>query len=139
VTFVNNFAIEGHFFNFSTSGKWMWDELNVAVLQKHPALLGLYIELGYVYIELARFKQKFQYDNALVVFNNLLRVAQPGSEPWWICQHAALSVLYERGGNGDIRDARGAMANVERNYPDFDGGAYGLKAKLLELKRKITP
>jgi small-conductance mechanosensitive channel len=31
VTFVNNFAIEGHFFNFSTSGKWMWDELNVAV------------------------------------------------------------------------------------------------------------
>lgn len=31
VTFVNNFAIEGHFFNFSTSGKWMWDELNVVV------------------------------------------------------------------------------------------------------------
>jgi hypothetical protein len=31
VAFVNNFAIEGHFFNFSTSGKWMWDELNVVV------------------------------------------------------------------------------------------------------------
>ena len=31
VTFVNNFAIEGHFFNFSTSGKWMWDELNVVI------------------------------------------------------------------------------------------------------------
>ncbi|MDR3685035.1 MAG: mechanosensitive ion channel, partial [Geothrix sp.] len=31
VTFVNNFAIEGHFFNFSTSGKWMWDELNIVV------------------------------------------------------------------------------------------------------------
>ena len=31
VAFVNNFAIEGHFFNFSTSGKWMWDELNVQV------------------------------------------------------------------------------------------------------------
>jgi small-conductance mechanosensitive channel len=31
VSFVNNFAIEGHFFNFSTSGKWMWDELNVVV------------------------------------------------------------------------------------------------------------
>ena len=29
VAFVNNFAIEGHFFNFSTSGKWMWDELHV--------------------------------------------------------------------------------------------------------------
>ena len=31
VAFVNNFAIEGHFFNFSTSGKWMWDELRVLV------------------------------------------------------------------------------------------------------------
>ncbi|HEX7554546.1 MAG TPA: mechanosensitive ion channel domain-containing protein [Geothrix sp.] len=31
VSFVNSFAIEGHFFNFSTSGKWMWDELNIVV------------------------------------------------------------------------------------------------------------
>jgi small-conductance mechanosensitive channel len=31
VAFVNNFAIEGHFFNFSTSGKWMWDELRVLI------------------------------------------------------------------------------------------------------------
>jgi small-conductance mechanosensitive channel len=31
VAFVNSFAIEGHFFNFSTSGKWMWDELQVVV------------------------------------------------------------------------------------------------------------
>jgi small-conductance mechanosensitive channel len=31
VTFVNSFAIEGHFFNFSTSGQWLWDELTVAV------------------------------------------------------------------------------------------------------------
>jgi tetratricopeptide (TPR) repeat protein len=113
------------------------DELNVAVLQKHPALLGLYIELGYVYIELARCKQKFQYDNAMTVFNNLLRVAQPGSEPWWICKFAAISALYERGGSGDITTARVAMENVERNYPDYDGGTYGLKAKFLELKPKV--
>ena len=31
VTFVNSFAIEGHFFNFSTSGQWLWDEITVAV------------------------------------------------------------------------------------------------------------
>lgn len=31
VTFVNNFAIEGHYFNFSTSGQWLWDELTVSV------------------------------------------------------------------------------------------------------------
>jgi small-conductance mechanosensitive channel len=27
VTFVNSFAIEGHYFNFSTSGQWLWDEV----------------------------------------------------------------------------------------------------------------
>jgi small-conductance mechanosensitive channel len=31
VSFVNTFAIEGHFFNFTTSGRWMWDELNVMI------------------------------------------------------------------------------------------------------------
>jgi small-conductance mechanosensitive channel len=31
VTFVNSFAIEGHFFNFSTSGQWLWDELTLSV------------------------------------------------------------------------------------------------------------
>lgn len=31
VSFVNSFAIEGHFFNFTTSGQWMWDELQVTI------------------------------------------------------------------------------------------------------------
>jgi small-conductance mechanosensitive channel len=31
VSFVNSFAIERHYFNFSTSGQWMWDELRVVV------------------------------------------------------------------------------------------------------------
>jgi small-conductance mechanosensitive channel len=31
VAFVNSFAIEGHFFNFSTAGQWLWDELQVLV------------------------------------------------------------------------------------------------------------
>ena len=31
VTFTNSFAIEGHYFNFSTSGQWLWDELSVVV------------------------------------------------------------------------------------------------------------
>jgi small-conductance mechanosensitive channel len=29
VTFVNSFAIEGHYFNFSTTGQWLWDVLEV--------------------------------------------------------------------------------------------------------------
>jgi small-conductance mechanosensitive channel len=31
VAFVNSYAIEGHFFNFTTSGQWLWDELQINV------------------------------------------------------------------------------------------------------------
>ena len=31
VAFVNSFAIERHYFNFSTAGQWLWDELQVAL------------------------------------------------------------------------------------------------------------
>jgi small-conductance mechanosensitive channel len=31
VTFINNFAISGQYFNFSTSGQWMWDEISVNI------------------------------------------------------------------------------------------------------------
>ncbi|HME13546.1 MAG TPA: mechanosensitive ion channel domain-containing protein [Candidatus Acidoferrum sp.] len=31
VTFTNGFAIENHYFNFSTSGQWLWDELQVVI------------------------------------------------------------------------------------------------------------
>jgi small-conductance mechanosensitive channel len=31
VAFNNSFAIEQHYFNFSTSGQWLWDELQILV------------------------------------------------------------------------------------------------------------
>jgi small-conductance mechanosensitive channel len=31
ITFMNSFAIRGQYFNFSTTGQWMWDEITVAV------------------------------------------------------------------------------------------------------------
>jgi small-conductance mechanosensitive channel len=31
ITFMNGFAIRGQFFNFSTSGQWMWDEISVTI------------------------------------------------------------------------------------------------------------
>jgi small-conductance mechanosensitive channel len=31
VAFSNSFAIEKHFFNFSTSGQWLWDEIRVTI------------------------------------------------------------------------------------------------------------
>lgn len=31
VTLVNSFAIEGHYFNFSTAGQWLWGEIQVPI------------------------------------------------------------------------------------------------------------
>ncbi|NUQ29031.1 MAG: mechanosensitive ion channel [Acidobacteriaceae bacterium] len=31
VTFINSFAIRGQYFNFSTTGQWMWDEISVNI------------------------------------------------------------------------------------------------------------
>ena len=38
VTFINNFAVTGQFFNFSTAGQWMWDEISLNI----PAGDGTY-------------------------------------------------------------------------------------------------
>jgi small-conductance mechanosensitive channel len=41
VAFVNSYAIEGHFFNFTTNGQWLWDELQLSVppdLDPYPLL-----------------------------------------------------------------------------------------------------
>jgi small-conductance mechanosensitive channel len=29
--FINSFAIKGQYFNFSTAGQWMWDEIRVSI------------------------------------------------------------------------------------------------------------
>lgn len=31
VTFTNGYAIEGHYFNFTTTGQWLWDELQIVL------------------------------------------------------------------------------------------------------------
>jgi small-conductance mechanosensitive channel len=31
ITFMNGFAIRGQYFNFSSSGQWMWDEISVTI------------------------------------------------------------------------------------------------------------
>ena len=31
ITFINGFAIRGKYFNFSTTGQWMWDEVTVTI------------------------------------------------------------------------------------------------------------
>jgi small-conductance mechanosensitive channel len=48
VTFTNSFAIQGHYFNFSTSGQWLWDEVLVLVPYQrdpHPIADTIYKEV----------------------------------------------------------------------------------------------
>jgi len=45
VSFLNGYAIRGKYFNFSTVGKWMWDEIKVSVpsgMDIHLLLKGIY-------------------------------------------------------------------------------------------------
>jgi len=45
VSFLNGYAIRGKYFNFSTVGQWMWDEIKVSVppgTSIHPLLKGIY-------------------------------------------------------------------------------------------------
>ena len=37
ITFLNNFAIRGKYFNFSTAGQWMWDEITVSIQESDDA------------------------------------------------------------------------------------------------------
>ncbi|MBK8726210.1 MAG: mechanosensitive ion channel [Holophagaceae bacterium] len=44
VAFVNSFAIDGHYFNFTTTGQWMWDELTLLIppgQDPYPVLAGV--------------------------------------------------------------------------------------------------
>jgi small-conductance mechanosensitive channel len=45
VSFLNGYAIRGKYFNFSTVGQWMWDEIKVTVPPStdiHPLIKGIY-------------------------------------------------------------------------------------------------
>jgi small-conductance mechanosensitive channel len=45
VSFLNGYAIRGKYFNFSTVGQWMWDEIKVSVppgTSFHPLLKSIY-------------------------------------------------------------------------------------------------
>jgi small-conductance mechanosensitive channel len=45
VSFLNGYAIRGKYFNFSTVGQWMWDEIKVSVpssMDIHPLIKGIY-------------------------------------------------------------------------------------------------
>ena len=107
-----------------------------AALVGNPLLVGPYIEMGAVYAELGRW-QKIHYDNAISTFGDIANIAASGSEPWWIARFMSLQCHYLRGKDKDILTAQIAIKQIQANYPDFDGGKYGLKERFIELQKKI--
>jgi small-conductance mechanosensitive channel len=45
VTFINSFAVKGQYFNFSTTGQWMWDEIMFSI----PATGDAYALIELIY------------------------------------------------------------------------------------------
>jgi small-conductance mechanosensitive channel len=50
VTFINSFAIKGQYFNFSTTGQWMWDEIIFSI----PATGDAYGVIELIYRAIAK-------------------------------------------------------------------------------------
>jgi hypothetical protein len=113
--------------------------LDPQVLVAHRELFELYIELGSVYLELGKRApgRGPAFDEASKVFSNVLRVAQAETEPWWFSKYMVLAVLYERRDISSLKLSKVGMENLERSYPDFDGGKFSMKDRFVELKKKI--
>jgi tetratricopeptide (TPR) repeat protein len=105
-------------------------------LTKTPVLVGVYIEMGAVYFELGRWN-KIHYDNAISTFADIMSIAGNGGEPWWIAKYMLAISHFRRGKDKDIMTAQTIIRMLQENYPDFDGGKYGLKDKFIELKKQI--
>lgn len=108
--------------------------IDINVLKEKPYLLSVYVELGAVYFELAKLGQKFRFDNAILVFGNVIQVAPRGTEPWWISKCLTISVLFERGAGTDAKLARTILENLEKNFPEYFSGHGGYELGIRRIK-----
>ncbi|HZE97111.1 MAG TPA: hypothetical protein VE981_08785 [Planctomycetota bacterium] len=111
--------------------------INASVLQNQKWLAGIYLEYGHALYQLGRSGQKFQFGNAITVFNHLKLVAEKESEPWWICTAMSLKALFERGEGSDITTVEAALSILELNHSDFDAGKHRTRALLIELRDQV--
>jgi small-conductance mechanosensitive channel len=80
VTFTNSFAIEGHYFNFSTSGQWQWDELQVVVpigRDPYPIVDAITKQVGEVTAESAR-QAELEWQRAVPAQRSRMFSGTPG-------------------------------------------------------------
>jgi TolA-binding protein len=99
-------------------------------------LLAAYLEFGGACLELARGGQVPLYETALGVFQNVQALTDGSSKSWWLAQQLSISARLERASAADKRLARAVLANLEKNYPNFDDDKFRLKAQFIALKQK---
>lgn len=71
------------------------------------------------------------------VFNDILGLAQRASGPWWVSQAMIFRTRFDRGDTGDVDVVDGALSLLEKNYPEFDQGRFGVKALLSDLGDRV--
>jgi small-conductance mechanosensitive channel len=96
VTFTNSFAIEGHYFNFSTSGQWLWDELQVVVpagSDPYPIVNAITKQVGEVTAESARQAEQ-EWQRAVPAGRGKSFSGQPGVNVKPVVGGVEISVRY---------------------------------------------
>jgi small-conductance mechanosensitive channel len=96
VTFTNSFAIEGHYFNFSTSGQWLWDELKVVVpagSDPYPIVEAITKQVGEVTSESARQAEQ-EWQKAVPTGRGKSFSGQPGVNVKPVVGGVEISVRY---------------------------------------------
>lgn len=111
--------------------------LDPNAIQADPAILPMYFKLGEAYLELAGGARREQrLDDAMTVFSNVLRVAEPNSEPWWQAKLRVLECSIELATPENCRIACDHILR-ERLSRDFDGGRFGMKARFAALLERM--
>lgn len=96
VTFTNSFAIEGHYFNFSTSGQWLWDELQVVVpagSDPYPIVEAITKQVGEVTADSARQAEQ-EWQRAVPAGRGKTFSGQPGVNVKPVVGGVEISVRY---------------------------------------------
>ena len=96
VTFTNSFAIGGHYFNFSTSGQWLWDELLLVVphgRDPQPIIEALRREITATTAESAR-QAELEWQRAVPSQSGRIFSGTPGIDARPVVGGIELSVRY---------------------------------------------
>lgn len=110
--------------------------INARTASKNPALLFAYLDLGFAYEQTGETSSS-NYNFAKDIFASTINTTR-GQEAldllWWEATYHYIHTLYLM---GDLGSAKAHLSRVEREYPDLDGGKYGIKERFRSLKPRL--